>query len=217
MYSNIDQKFENVIWDFNGTLFNDGELNCKLTNKCLEFSNLAPLSFEKYSQLICFPISDFYKKIGLPHEGAKYDDIIQVWKNNYTEMFLNCEFHAGITDLIHQLRLLNHRQFILSALHQELLDKVIKHHGMNDLFADIIGTQSYDGPGKINEGLSLVKKYKLDPDKTILIGDTLHDAEVAQHMGINCILISHGHQDAQTLRNNFPLVVDNIQQLIKFL
>ena len=38
------------------------------------------------------------------------------------------------------------------------------------------------------------------PEKTIMIGDTDHDLEVAEALGIELILVDHGHQCATRLR-----------------
>ena len=43
----------------------------------------------------------------------------------------------------------------------------------------------------------------------MLIGDTIHDYEVAQEIGSECILMSHGHQDeARLLRLGIPIAKD---------
>ena len=46
-----------------------------------------------------------------------------------------------------------------------------------------------------------MKDNTLDPKKTLIIGDTLHDAEVAK-LGINYLLYSGGHNSFELLSKN---------------
>ena len=45
-----------------------------------------------------------------------------------------------------------------------------------------------------------------------MLGDTLHDAEVARAIGANCILIARGHQSRTTLETSGFPVVDSLTQ-----
>lgn len=38
-----------------------------------------------------------------------------------------------------------------------------------------------------------MQTHLLNPDTTLLVGDTVHDAEVAEALGIACILYAGGH------------------------
>ena len=56
---------------------------------------------------------------------------------------------------------------------------------------------------------------EIDPKTSLLVGDTMHDAEIAAQFGANCILISHGHQAHRRLLDNpmrYP-VVSNLNEL----
>jgi phosphoglycolate phosphatase len=51
-------------------------------------------------------------------------------------------------------------------------------------------------------------------EEILLIGDTLHDHEVAEATGINCILVAHGHQSAERLKYSGRDVVNNFDELL---
>jgi len=70
---------------------------------------------------------------------------------------------------------------------------------------------------KIGRGMELIKKNKINTKETVLIGDTIHDLEVAIEIGVDCILIANGHQskkrlEAKTLGN--LRILDKIEELI---
>jgi phosphoglycolate phosphatase len=47
-----------------------------------------------------------------------------------------------------------------------------------------------------------------------MVGDTLHDFEVAQHAGIQCILVASGHQSRQRLEKSRAPVVGSLCELV---
>jgi len=50
--------------------------------------------------------------------------------------------------------------------------------------------------------------------KTWLIGDTIHDFEVATELGVKCILIADGHQSLERLMQTGGIVIGDLNQLI---
>ena len=46
-----------------------------------------------------------------------------------------------------------------------------------------------------------------------MIGDSLHDLESAEAMGVECVLVSKGHQSKEVLLENYDKVVDDIREV----
>ena len=63
-------------------------------------------------------------------------------------------------------------------------------------------------------GISLVEKYNIDVNKTILIGDSEYDSIVAKSIGCKAILVSFGHIDGKRLQNTGDMIIDNYNDLI---
>ncbi len=49
-----------------------------------------------------------------------------------------------------------------------------------------------------------------------MIGDTIHDFEVAEEAGIGCILVAGGHQSKERLESTGTQVIGNLTELIRF-
>ena len=67
---------------------------------------------------------------------------------------------------------------------------------------------------KIENGHRLIADMKLDASELVLIGDTVHDFEVAVELGCQCVLIADGHQSKEVLRSSGALVIDSISELL---
>ena len=69
------------------------------------------------------------------------------------------------------------------------------------------------GGGLVDAGHDLIARLTLRAEQILLIGDTLHDLEVANALGTQCILISQGHQNADRLADADVIVVNDISQV----
>jgi len=84
-------------------------------------------------------------------------------------------------------------------------------------FKNIKGIDDHYAHSKLEMGKRLLADSKLEPETTIMIGDTTHDKEVADGMGIECVLVSNGHQSDERLLTATPNVISNLLELKKFL
>jgi phosphoglycolate phosphatase len=102
---------------------------------------------------------------------------------------------------------------ILSASKQAHLDEVVHDFGIRDLFERVMGIDNHHAAGKLDIGLRWMAEVRAVPEETVLIGDTLHDYEVAQSMGIDCCLIPSGHQNLARLAASGSQVAESITAL----
>ena len=94
------------------------------------------------------------------------------------------------------------RQSIVSALRQDLLEADIARNGVAKYFERICGSDNLDGASKLNRVRVLLQTLsETVPSDTrfVLIGDALHDKEVADALGIDCILCAQGSHAAWRL------------------
>ena len=54
----------------------------------------------------------------------------------------------------------------------------------------------------------------IDKEHVLFIGDTLHDLDVANEMGVHCLLVSRGHHSEERLKEASSAIVGNLVDLI---
>ena len=91
------------------------------------------------------------------------------------------------------------RQCLLSALREDLLERDLAASGLRPFFDFVFGVDNLDGDSKLKRGEELMAAMGTDPADAVLVGDTLHDAEVAKALGAGCVLVSVGHQASNRL------------------
>jgi phosphoglycolate phosphatase len=204
---------KNIIWDFNGTLLNDVSICLKSINPLLKNRNLPEIDKLKYQEVFTFPVIEYYKAIGFNFENEPFEIPAMQFIDNYRANLPQARLFIGINELLGRLKTIGIQQAILSAMEEPFLIETLNQLGIANYFNEIAGIQDHYAHSKVNRGLNLIKSQNFHTSETLLIGDTLHDMEVATELGIQCILLSHGHQSYNRLCVNGNVVVENLKAL----
>ena len=108
-------------------------------------------------------------------------------------------------------------QSILSGLQHKLLVRHVKCLAVEHFFNKISGGADANAQGKLDRAEGLMRDSGFKRENTLIIGDTLHDAEVAQHLNIRCVLISHGFQPEQRLKTSGYPVVSSLGEFDRYI
>lgn len=77
-----------LIWDFNGTIIDDAVYCLEIEKKMLRDRGMyADFTLEEYKDMFCFPVIDYYYKLGYTFENESYDDISVEFNRLYAEGF----------------------------------------------------------------------------------------------------------------------------------
>lgn len=210
------QNYKNIIWDWNGTLLNDLDLCLGIAKGMVANHRNTPLTLTEYKNAFGFPITGYYEKVGIDLEKESFEVLTDKFVSQYNAGVKTCDLHDGVFTILKQLKHLQKDQFILTAAHLDLVHPLLNRHDIYKYFEVVEGVDNFKAEGKVNRGVQLMKNHQIDKVKTVLIGDTYHDFEVASAMGINCILIANGHQSKERLvdaTNSEILVIDELKQL----
>jgi len=204
---------EAVVWDFNGTLIDDVDLVVRSVNAQLARRELPRLTVARYRDVFGFPVADYYRRIGLDTGREPMSKLSAEFFEAYAPGLPSCPLHDGVRGALAALGDAGVRQFVLSAMEERMLSATIEHLGIDGFFTAVYGLSHLEGDSKVERGRELLAGFAIRPDSAILIGDTDHDAEVAQALGIPVALIAGGHQNAARLRATGRPVYDSLADL----
>lgn len=209
-------KYEYIIWDWNGTLLNDVDVNFEILNILLKRRSLPEFGGkEKYLDMFGFPIIDFYEKAGFDLVGERFEDIAREYSHLYDELFPTVELYEKAEEVLRFFFNTGVNQVIVSASQQRLLTHQVTLHGIDHYFDDILGMRDIYGKGKVSIARYWMAQKGLMGRQVLFIGDTLHDKEVADSIGCDCILVADGHNSKERLVSSGATVVDSIEEIIQ--
>jgi phosphoglycolate phosphatase len=210
-------KYDLILWDWNGTLFNDLDWCMKTINSLLHKRNLKTLDcISDYHNVFCFPIIQYYENVGFDFTQEPFEKLAKKFITLYhSENTGNSQLCINACIVLDELNNRGITQIILSASEINNLLSQVNMFDIAHYFNDILGLTDIYAKSKIDIG----KEYISDnnPDRAILIGDTTHDYEVANALSIDCLLIANGHQSKQTLLKCGVPVLDEIIQVLNYI
>lgn len=207
-------KYEYVIWDWNGTLFNDVQISIDTMNKMLEVKEYPQrLDTDLYKSIFSFPVIDYYIKAGLDFEKHSFDELAQLFIDLYSEVQDSAKLFDGVRDILKYFNSLGLKQSVISVCEKERLYHQISLFDIEDYFDDVIGTDDNYAVSKADIAKKWFADHELNPDKAVFIGDTVHDYEVARAVGCDCILIADGHQSREVLRITDAVIINCLSDI----
>lgn len=211
-----NRKLTAVIWDWNGTLLNDVKVSLLSVNEELAARNLPQISENFYRSHFDFPVKDFYQKLGINFSRDNFDEMSRRFLETYFRNLQLATLHEGVEEVLQFLKDHGIRQYVLSAMEQKRLKKMLAGYGIDHFFEKIQGLDDIYADGKRSASEKLIETIHPDKSSTWMVGDTLHDLDVANAMGIHCVLLSSGHQTRERLLQQHNFVVDNYRELKNF-
>jgi phosphoglycolate phosphatase len=208
-------KYRHVIWDWNGTLINDAWVCAEIVNTLLEKRNMPLIDLDIYKQTYELPVINFFKRIGFDFSENKFKELTEEFLAIYETRQFECSLQEGTAEALDFFTSQGLDQSILSAYQQHRLDKAVERFGIIDYFRNIVGRKDSLASGKEGLAKKLIEKLDCNNNSLLFIGDTTHDLEVAQSLGVDCILVSGGHYSNHRLRQSEAIVFESLTELLK--
>ena len=200
-HHNIDiGQYDHIIWDWNGTILDDIDLCIAVVSKLLAAQDLPPLTRERYRDIFGFPVRDYYVALGFDFDQTSFEVLADQYIADYDAQAHNAPLHKGAVRLLDAFSALGKEQSILSAAKESHVHEVTGGFGLHHYFDHMFGITDHHAASKRQRGLELIEETGIRPDRTLMIGDTDHDHEVGTAMGVDVLLVAHGHQSFERLR-----------------
>jgi phosphoglycolate phosphatase len=198
-----------LIWDWNGTLLNDLDLSIEVMNGLLARRSLPLLDRGRYHTLFDFPVRAYYDRLGFDPARDPFEKLSVEFISGYDERRFEATLHRDAARLLAVIRAAGLGQSILSAYRHETLHEIVAHFGLTPHFDHIAGLDNIHAHSKVALGRDLVARLGIAPNEILLVGDTLHDFEVAQELGVACALVAAGHHSIERLqKTGAPVFAD---------
>jgi len=205
--------YECVIWDWNGTLLDDLTLALSVVNELLREYSVEELTLSRYREIFDFPVRDYYERAGLDLGKHDFHEISEKFCSRFEERLHLARIFPAVPSLLESIRESGSRQFVLSGTEQNALGRMMRRYGIAELFDATQGLGDNLAAGKVTAGRELVQRCRIEPDRTVIIGDTTHDAAVAKELGMECLLLASGHHSQERLSLLGLPVFDSLETL----
>jgi len=211
------KNYSYIIWDWNGTLFDDVDWCIDSMNLMLNKRKMTPIAdIIAYHQAFVFPIINYYKNVGFDFTKEPFENLAAEYIENYHfDKTGGSQLHPKAQLVLEAIDEMKISQIILSASRRDNLLAQLDEFDINKYFEAILGLSDIYAKSKIDLGLEYFTDKKIE--KSLVIGDTVHDYELAVELEADCLLIASGHQSKEVLSSCGVPVLADISEVLKYL
>ena len=197
---------ELAVFDWNGTIIADAKASWIAGNTCLEYLGAPPITFARSQDTFTFPIIHYFKLNGVDVDRLleHQDESNRLFHEHYEALSARSRTRRGARTL---LRWLKDRDIPCIILSNHIEDKIrlqLARLGLDGYFrhvsANRSGTEVYHKISKLERLSAYIGEHGFDPARTVIIGDSLEEPDLARHLGMTCISVTGGFVSAGRLR-----------------
>ena len=190
---------KHIIFDFDGTIADSGEIGLQILNELLDKYNLKKVSREEMVKINNFPIKDRFKLLNIPF--YRFPQIIMTTLIRYKELISSLKSFEGITELLQALKKEGYTLSIISSNSVENIEFLLNKYNLK-VFDNVISEKNIFGKSKSIK--AYLKKYDLKNEEIIYIGDELRDIQACKKVAVKVIAVTWGFDSMELLKKSKP-------------
>ncbi|MFZ7134648.1 MAG: HAD-IA family hydrolase [Eubacteriales bacterium] len=202
-----------IIFDFDGTLADTEEHTFRIFNKLAEKHNYKIISSEDLHEIKHLNFMEILKRIGIPY--AKLPKIMKEGQKLLKEDMEDIQpFQNDIKDVIDKI---HEKVLIMGVITSNTKKNVVRFLLNYDIkaFDFIISSPLLSKEKKMN---AIAKKYHLNKDEILYVGDEIRDIEACKKAKIKCAAVTWGYNVEETLKREEPdYIINKLEDLLHML
>lgn len=182
-------RIDHIVWDWNGTLFDDGDALVRATAEAFTRSGLPEVTLASYQEHFTRPITDFYDRLaGRRLTPAEQRVLDRHFHDSYTALLAEAVLHSEAVEALTAWRDGGGTQSLLSMFPHDRLVGLAQFTGIAHFFSHVDGTRSGEIPRKEPHLRGHLAGLGIDPRRVLVAGDSLDDVRAAQACGAHAVL-----------------------------
>ena len=214
----MDRRFDLIVFDWDGTLMDSTpHIAESLRRACMDLG-LAPPSREEAAWIIGMELAAGLRRVLPDLDPGEYPRLSAAYRRHFFAGDTVLPLFAGIEALIPALAGHGSLLAVATGKSRSGLERAFDQSGLRDHFhASCCADESF---GKPNPAMlfEVMERTGSRPERTLMIGDTTHDLQLAANAGVAALAVSYGaHARAALLELGAEAVLDSPRALIDWL
>jgi phosphoglycolate phosphatase-like HAD superfamily hydrolase len=200
-----------VVWDWNGTLFDDHVAVVAAVNDALARLGLPPIDADSYRSHFTRPVERFYEQVaGRAISTEEWEALDQGYHESYLARVERLALAPDAQAALAAAQAAGLTQSLLSMWRHRDLVPLVERLGIGRFFVRVDGLRRADGGGKAEHLVQHLAALELAPGAVVMVGDSLDDLAAARAVGAGCVLYDGGSHHRQALEATGVPVVDTL-------
>ena len=159
------QGINTIIWDWNGTLFNDIDICIESINLLLFERGIDQIDKKRYLEVFDFPVRDYYERIGFDFEKEAFEIPAIQFIDHYFAKVDKALLHTSASEILNFFSDKGYVQLILSAAEQQKLESLLQKFNIHRYFKNVCGLEHDYATSKVDLGLNMLNELSIKPNE----------------------------------------------------
>jgi len=106
----------------------------------------------------------------------------------------------GIGEVLKEINLMKYKLVIISSGSEKAIEDFLEKYNLKQYFVEIMAPATHRS--KVKKIEMILKKYKIKPNETLIVTDTIGDVKEAKEVEIKAIGVAWGVHEAKRLKEN---------------
>ena len=203
--SNRPRRFDLVVFDWDGTLYDSTAVIVQSIQAACRDIGEPPPDDAAASWVIGLGLRAAMEHAVPGLAAERYPLMIERYRHHYVQRQHALTLFPGVIGMLHALRARNHWLAVATGKSRAGLDEALDTAELKGVFdgsrtAD--ETRSKPDPTMLHE---LMRQFGAEPGRTLMIGDTTHDLQLAANAGTPSVAVSYGAHGREAFDAHLPL------------
>lgn len=203
----IPRRFDLIVFDWDGTLSDSTALIVRSIQAACQDLGVAVPSDEKASYVIGLGLQDALRHAVPGLSTDRYPELGNRYRHHYFARQHELVLFDGVLEMLQALKARHHWLAVATGKSRRGLEESLDAAQLQGLFD---GTRTADETASKPDPtmlLELMRQFGTEPERTLMIGDTTHDLQLALNAGTPCVAVSYGAHEPDAFHAFDPLHV----------
>ena len=193
------KKFELLVFDWDGTLLDSAAAIVEAIGAACADLGLTRPTAEQARHVIGLGLRDALRLVAPDLPEARYPQMAERYRHHYLARDHELRLFTGAAELVADLAAAGFLLAVATGKSRFGLQRALQSSGLGAYFqASRCADECFSKPHP-QMLLELMSELSVVPEKTLMIGDTTHDLQMARNAGVDCLAVAYGAHPAAAL------------------
>lgn len=201
------RQFDLIAFDWDGTLFDSTALITRCIQQAVVDVGGALPSERDASYVIGMGLMQALAHAAPDVPKDRYPELGARYRHHYLARKDDLSLFDGVLDLLTELRQRQHCLAVATGKSRQGLDDALQTAELKGLFDGSRTADETAGKPHPRMLLELMSEFGFSPQRTLMVGDTTHDLQMARNAGCASVAVSYGAHEPEAFHALQPLFV----------
>ncbi|MGZ5277749.1 MAG: HAD-IA family hydrolase, partial [Caldimonas sp.] len=203
----MTRRFDLIVFDWDGTLFDSTRLIARCIQAACADVGIAVPSDRDASYVIGLGLGDALRHAAPELPRERYGELGARYRHHYLASQDDLVLFDGTLEMLHALKARNHWLGVATGKSRRGLDEALQRSELRGMFDATRTADETAGKPDPMMLLELMRELGASPGRTVMVGDTTHDLQLAANAGCAAVAVGFGAHEHEAFAPFAPLHV----------